>query len=120
MELDILAEDVSNQVQCDLKTAGGLRMRHLIGKAKLAGQVFLCFATYKPVRIGSPSGWWNARHVQDGTLTNFAKRRKNNRLIGQIGHQAEPNQVGLKPWRQKSTAQLPSPLSAHSALSQES
>jgi hypothetical protein len=42
---------------------GGLRKTRLIGQAKLTGQALLCFATYNLVRIGSLSGWWNARHV---------------------------------------------------------
>ncbi|HEX2796227.1 MAG TPA: IS5 family transposase [Immundisolibacter sp.] len=46
-----------------LKTVGGLRKTRLIGRAKLAGQALMCFATYNLVRIGSLSGWWNAQHV---------------------------------------------------------
>ncbi len=46
-----------------LKTVGGLRKTRLIGQAKLAGQVLMCFATYNLVRLGSLGGWWNAQHV---------------------------------------------------------
>lgn len=46
-----------------LKTVGGLRKTKLIGREKLAGQALLCFATYNLVRIGSLTGWWDAKHV---------------------------------------------------------
>ena len=46
-----------------LKTVGGLRKTKLIGREKLAGQALLCFATYNLVRIGSISGWWDAKHA---------------------------------------------------------
>ena len=46
-----------------LKTVGGLRKTKLIGRAKLAGHSLLCFAAYNLIRIGSLSGWWDARHT---------------------------------------------------------
>lgn len=46
-----------------LKTVGGLRKTRLIGRAKVAGQTFLAFATYKLVRIGSLPGCWGGSHV---------------------------------------------------------
>lgn len=46
-----------------LKTVGGLRKTKLIGRAKLAGQSLLCFAAYNLVRMGSMTGWWDARHT---------------------------------------------------------
>jgi IS5 family transposase len=46
-----------------LKTVGGLRKTKLIGRAKLAGQTFLAFATYNLVRMGSLSGCWGGSHV---------------------------------------------------------
>ena len=46
-----------------LKTVGGLRKTKLIGRAKLAGQTFLAFATYNLVRLGSLSGCWGGSHV---------------------------------------------------------
>ena len=35
----------------------------LIGREKLAGQALLSIATYNLVRIGSLTGWWDAKHV---------------------------------------------------------
>ena len=46
-----------------LKTVGGLRKTKLIGRAKLSGQMFLAFATYNLVRLGSLSGCWSGSHV---------------------------------------------------------
>ncbi len=46
-----------------LKTVGGLRKTKLIGRAKLAGQTFLAFATYNLVRMGRLSGGWGGSHV---------------------------------------------------------
>jgi len=46
-----------------LKTVGGLRKSRHIGRAKLAGQMLLGCAAYNLVRIGSLSGWWDARHT---------------------------------------------------------
>lgn len=46
-----------------LKTVGNLRKTKLIGRAKLAGQVFLAFAIYNLIRIGSLSGSWGGSHV---------------------------------------------------------
>lgn len=46
-----------------LKTVGRLHKTKLIGREKLAGQALLCCATYNLVRIGSPAGGWDAKHV---------------------------------------------------------
>jgi transposase len=46
-----------------LKTVGGMRKSRHIGRAKLAGQMLLGCAAYNLVRIGSLSGWWDARHT---------------------------------------------------------
>lgn len=46
-----------------LKTVDGLRKTKLIGRERLAGQALLCFTTYNLVRIGSVSGWWDAKHA---------------------------------------------------------
>lgn len=46
-----------------LKTVAGLRKTKLIGRAKLAGQALLCFATYNLVRMGGLAGWWDPHHA---------------------------------------------------------
>ncbi|SMF13846.1 IS5 family transposase [Pseudogulbenkiania subflava] len=46
-----------------LKTVAGLRKTKLIGRAKLAGQTLLAFATYNLIRMGSLSGAWGGSHV---------------------------------------------------------
>ena len=46
-----------------LKTVAGLRKTRLIGRAQLAGQTFLAFATYNLVRMGSLSGCWGGSDV---------------------------------------------------------
>ena len=42
---------------------GLLAKTKLIGRAKLAGQALMCFATYNLVRMGSIGGWWDAHHA---------------------------------------------------------
>ena len=46
-----------------LKTVAGLRKTKLIGRAILAGQALLCFATYNLVRMGGLAGWWDPHHA---------------------------------------------------------